>query len=90
MEKKHVDYCYSFNADKEEIENAEKLSVSTLIINEANLSKIEKSRLDHWRMAHRTSTGARFTDQCQCCEMATVGQMSRALMLAAPKMEITL
>jgi hypothetical protein len=70
LENKHENYCYSFNADEEKIENAENVSVSTLIINEANLSKIERSRLDHWRMAHRTSTGARFTEQCQCCEMA--------------------
>ena len=67
LEDKHEEYCYSFN---EGIEEAERLSVSTLIINEAKLSKVERSRLDHWRMAHRTSTGARFTEQCQCCEMA--------------------
>ena len=66
LENKHENYCYSFAPDKE----AENLSVSTLIINEAKLSRLERSRLDHWRMAHRTSTGARFTEQCQCCEMA--------------------
>ena len=66
LDNKHENYCYSFAPDKE----AENLSVSTLIINEAKLSRLERSRLDHWRMAHRTSTGARFTEQCQCCEMA--------------------
>ncbi len=67
LENKHENYCYSF---QDKIEDAGNLSVSTLIINEAKLSRIEWSRLDHWRMAHRTSTGARFTEQCQCCEMA--------------------
>jgi hypothetical protein len=70
LENKHENYCYTFDADKEKIESTENVSLSTLIINEGNLSKIERSRLDHWRMAHRTSTGARFAEQCQCCEMA--------------------
>ena len=69
LENKHKNYCFTFNG-KEEGENADDVSVSTLIINEGNLSKLERSRLDHWRMAHRTSTGARFTEQCQCCEMS--------------------
>ena len=66
----HENYCYTFEDNKEKIESAENVSVSTLTINEGNLSKVERSRLDHWRMVHRTSTGARFTEQCQCCEMA--------------------
>ena len=45
-------------------------SVISLPINEAKLTKGELSRLDHWRMAHRTSTGERFSEPCQCCEMS--------------------
>jgi hypothetical protein len=52
LENKHKNYCFTFNG-KEEGENADDVGVSTLIINEGNLSKLERSRLDHWRMAHR-------------------------------------
>jgi hypothetical protein len=65
-----TDWCFTYNAlngnDVEEIGS----KVSTLLINEGRLTKIELSRLDHWRMAHRTSSGDRFTERCQCCEMA--------------------
>ena len=52
------------------IEEEDDVSAISLVINEAKLSKLELARLDHWRMAHRTSSGERFNEPCQCCEMA--------------------
>ena len=41
-----------------------------MIINEAQLSQPERDRLDHWRFAHRTSTGKRYSEQCHTCEQS--------------------
>ncbi len=64
-----MDCCFDFNVLNGNNETNE-LNITSLVINEAKLTKIELARLDHWRMAHRTSTGERFVKQCQCCEMA--------------------
>ena len=41
-----------------------------MIINEAQLSKTEREQLDHWRFAHRTSTGRRYEHRCHTCEQS--------------------
>ncbi len=41
-----------------------------LVINEAKLTKEERDRLDHWRHAHRSSSGERFKERCHTCEQA--------------------
>jgi hypothetical protein len=41
-----------------------------LMINEAKLSKEERERVDHWRHAHRSSTGERYKERCHTCEQA--------------------
>ncbi len=41
-----------------------------MIINEAQLSQPERDRLDHWRFAHRTSTGKRYGERCHTCEQS--------------------
>jgi hypothetical protein len=46
------------------------VSATSLIINEARLTRVENDRLDHWRTAHRTSSGERFGERCSLCEKA--------------------
>jgi hypothetical protein len=41
-----------------------------LIMNEASLTDAETLRLDHWRNAHRMSSGIRHTERCPACEQA--------------------
>ncbi len=60
------EYCFTCE-EKGSTETA-----TTLVIDESKLKNPESQRLDHWRMAHRTSTGARFTEQCQCCDRTTL------------------
>jgi hypothetical protein len=43
---------------------------SVLIINEANLTKVERERVDHWRNAHRSSDGSRYKERCHTCEQS--------------------
>ncbi len=52
--RKDLDYCFDFNVLNGNNET-NGLSIISLVINEAKLTKIELVRLDHWRMAHRTS-----------------------------------
>ena len=67
--KKDLDCCFGVNVLNGKAEEDD-VSVTSLVVNEAKLTKLELARLDHWRMAHRTSTGERFIEPCQCCEMA--------------------
>jgi len=41
-----------------------------LIMNEATLSVTEANRLDHWRHAHRSTSGERHSERCPACEQA--------------------
>jgi hypothetical protein len=75
--KEHVDnllyeksdeYCFTeslFDVHKICDENEQ---ASILVINEAKLTRVERDRLDHWRTAHRTSSGERFKERCSTCE----------------------
>ena len=65
------DCCFTYDEETSEYVKDKGIAASTtLVINESKLSRQELSRLDHWRMAHRTSSGDRYSEQCQCCEMA--------------------
>ncbi len=61
-------FCFHVNTGKES--KPEMDSCPSLIINEAKLTKEERERLDHWRHAHRSSTGERFKERCHTCEQA--------------------
>jgi hypothetical protein len=72
-------YCFSvvnswstsfgdLDSNKDDDIRGEELPV--LIINEAQLSQPERDRLDHWRFAHRTSTGKRYGERCHTCEQS--------------------
>ncbi len=41
-----------------------------MIMNEGSLSDAEKLRLDHWRHAHRMTSGIRHKERCPACEQA--------------------
>ncbi len=41
-----------------------------LIMNEANLTDKELLRLDHWRHAHRLTSGERHKERCPACEQS--------------------
>jgi hypothetical protein len=56
------------DADKDYIQRGEELP--TIVINEAQLSQPERDRLDHWRFAHRSSSGKRYEEQCHACEQS--------------------
>jgi hypothetical protein len=56
------------DADKDYEQRVEELP--TIIINEAQLSQPERNRLDHWRFAHRSSSGKRYEEQCHTCEQS--------------------
>ena len=69
------DHCFSIH----DLDNVRVSSVNAmdeeivgpvLIINEANLSKAECARLDHWRFSHRSSTGKRYEERCHTCEQS--------------------
>jgi hypothetical protein len=66
--KRATEYC--FDDAWVERKDTTGSSSTTLIVNEAKLTRIEKERLDHWRSAHRTTTGDRFNERCSLCEKA--------------------
>jgi hypothetical protein len=41
-----------------------------LVMNEATLTTTEANRLNHWRHAHRSTSGARHSERCPACEQA--------------------
>jgi hypothetical protein len=41
-----------------------------LIMNEANLTDTQLLRLDHWRHAHRLTSGERHRERCPACEQS--------------------
>jgi hypothetical protein len=63
------DHCYQITENKSPTHH-EVDPCPVLIINEAKLTKEERDRLDHWRHAHRSSTGERFKERCHTCEQA--------------------
>jgi hypothetical protein len=70
------DHCFSLNdlncvivSSDQNLLNKVR-SEPVLIINEANLSKTECARLDHWRFSHRTSTERRYEERCHTCEQS--------------------
>ncbi len=65
--KKH-DHCIDPDLFALEERGLDPVKATSLIINEAKLTRVEKDRLDHWRTAHRTSSGERFNERCSLCE----------------------
>jgi hypothetical protein len=54
-----------------EIVKSRKIEIRpVLIMNEGSLTDEEALRLDHWRNAHRSTTGIRHTERCPACEQA--------------------
>jgi hypothetical protein len=56
-----IDYLFHFQKGK---------VCPVLIMNEGKLDDRERNRLDHWRFAHRSITGARHDERCPACEQA--------------------
>jgi hypothetical protein len=56
------------DADKDYEQRCEELPA--IIINEAQLTQPERNRLDHWRFAHRSSSGKRYEERCHTCEQS--------------------
>jgi hypothetical protein len=61
-------YCFKMKSDI--TASSEIDPCLLLVINEAKLTKEERDRLDHWRHAHRSSSGERFKERCHTCEQA--------------------
>jgi hypothetical protein len=61
-------YCFKMKSDI--TASSEIDPCPLLVINEAKLTKEERDRLDHWRHAHRSSSGERFKERCHTCEQA--------------------
>jgi hypothetical protein len=40
---------------------------SSMLMNEAYLSKVEAERLHHWRIAHRSVKGSELNENCPVC-----------------------
>ncbi len=63
------DHC-CFHVNRIKTNSPEMDSCPSLIINEAKLTKEESDRLNHWRHAHRSSSGERYKERCHTCEQA--------------------
>jgi hypothetical protein len=61
-------YCFQIGSVNHDEELDQTRSLPLLVINEANLSRVEMDRLNHWRHAHRSSSGERYTEKCPTCE----------------------
>jgi hypothetical protein len=61
--------------DKGETDHCLKMTRSSLVMNEAHLSKLEQQRLMHWRTAHRVSLDPgkakeKLNEDCVVCDKA--------------------
>ncbi len=62
VEKSKGEYLFAFNREQG--------IKPVLIINEADLTKVEQNRLQHWRYGHRDPSSDRHKERCPTCEQA--------------------